>query len=119
MGQRKQGLHIPRCHFGCSIWVWVEVNPPGIGPQVLVFGSIYRASLFGYAFLTHTHGETGTPKSLEARAGKRPEPGRGQPGPKKSLEVSGAARCPSGKGSVFLVAKPAIRFLSFLDPFSV
>ena len=23
-------------------WVWVKIQPPGYGPQVLVFGSIYQ-----------------------------------------------------------------------------
>ena len=25
-----------------QIWVWVKIQPPGNGPQVLVFGSIYQ-----------------------------------------------------------------------------
>ena len=36
--------------------VWVKIKPPGIGPQVLVVGSIYQGLRhFGYPFLTHSH----------------------------------------------------------------
>ena len=28
-------------------WVWVKIKPPGIGPQVLVLGSIYQGSILG------------------------------------------------------------------------
>ena len=39
--------------LGCSSSssVWVKIKPPGIGPQVLAFGSISRASRFGSSFL--------------------------------------------------------------------
>ena len=33
-----------RAHL--SIWVWVKIKPPGIGPQVLVLGSIYQGNPF-------------------------------------------------------------------------
>ena len=36
-----------------AIWVWVKVEPPGIGPQVLVHVSTYEGSLGTY-FLTHS-----------------------------------------------------------------
>ena len=36
-------------------WVWVKIKPPGIGPQVLVFGSIYQGFHSGVTlFLTHS-----------------------------------------------------------------
>ena len=31
-----------------SIWVWVKIKPPGIGPQVLVHASIYQGSILGF-----------------------------------------------------------------------
>ena len=30
----------------CPMWVWEKVNPPGYGPQGLVFGSIYQGKPF-------------------------------------------------------------------------
>ena len=33
--------------FAVFKWVWVKIKPPGIGPQVLVFGSIYQGKPFG------------------------------------------------------------------------
>ena len=43
-------------HMG-SIWVRAKIKPPGYGPQVLVFGSIYQGKPFwGYPiFHNHTH----------------------------------------------------------------
>ena len=35
-------------------WMWVKIKPPGIGLQVLVIGSIYRGTYFGYPLLTHS-----------------------------------------------------------------
>ena len=35
-----QGLEVK------AILVWVKIRPPGIGPQVLVFGSIYQGNPF-------------------------------------------------------------------------
>ena len=33
-----------------AIWVWVKIRPPGIGPQILVFSSIYQGSILGAYF---------------------------------------------------------------------
>ena len=36
-----------------NLWAWVNMKPPGNGPQSLV--PFARASHFGYPFLTHSH----------------------------------------------------------------
>ena len=33
-----------------GMWVWVKIKPPGIGPQVLVQGSMYHGSILGTDF---------------------------------------------------------------------
>ena len=33
---------------------WVKMKRPGIGPQVLVIGSMYQGSVLGTRFLTHS-----------------------------------------------------------------
>ena len=44
----------PRSHFGSgiltSIWVWVKIKQPGIGPQVLVYVSICQGFIFSTDF---------------------------------------------------------------------
>ena len=54
----RRGARPPRCCTpGCLqkaehlkspglIWAWVKIKPPGYGPQVLVFGSIYQGKPF-------------------------------------------------------------------------
>ena len=46
-GTCPPALPWPRCLVkkNIAMWVWVKV-PPGIGPQVLVFGSLYQGNPF-------------------------------------------------------------------------
>ena len=54
--QRRKGLPLGNTsksgpdHLARVIWVWVKIKPPGIGPQVLVMGSIYEGSILGAHF---------------------------------------------------------------------
>ena len=44
----------PMAGFHLLKWVWVKIEPPGYGPQVLVHVCTSRASHLGYLFLTHS-----------------------------------------------------------------
>ena len=55
-------MKIPRSlGFGATLlptWVWVKIKPPGIGPQVLVLGSIYQALFWVQVFEPQPHEDT-------------------------------------------------------------
>ena len=39
-----------------ATWLWVKIKPPGIGPQVLVLGSVWQGNPFGvHNFDNHGH----------------------------------------------------------------
>ena len=41
---RHQGPVLEILKFWKAMWVWVKIQPPGYGPQVLVLGSIYQGN---------------------------------------------------------------------------
>ena len=51
---KKRGW-VPQISDSCErvrgVWVWVKMKPPGIGPQVLVLGSLYQGFLFYQGFI--------------------------------------------------------------------
>ena len=57
------------------IWVRAKIKPPGIGPQVLLLGSIYQGSILGAYFYPLPYGRLRFAGSIMSRSGREPSAG--------------------------------------------